>query len=469
MGRRTRIPRLVVLGFLVLVATGTVLLKLPASTQQGITWVDAAFVATSASSVTGLSTLDMPATFTAFGSVVIMVLMQIGGLGVMTVTTLAVLAIGRRVGFGDLLIVREQLESVDSIRNTLRLLGQIAAITFACEVVGAVVLAIAFARAGLDPGQSAFQGVFHAIMAFCNSGFVTLPEEDLTAYAGNWMIVGTLALLIVLGGLGFPVLVNLASYMRVRRLVLNSKVVLVTTAVLLVVGVLSVGLLEWTNARTLGGEPVGTRIAMAMFQGVTPRTAGFSTVDYTQMREPTLVVQTVLMFIGAAPTSTAGGVKVTTMAIVVLIIWAQLRGRSGVTLFWREVPQPVVLRALTLFALAIVLVLVGTVALMISDGLRLMLAVFEVTSAFGTVGLSLNVTPDLSTFGKVLISSNNVPGPGGPDNARPLALRAPGQPGVRVPQGGRGDRIGAPRDLSGTDLACPARPCGRPRRQRHRR
>ena len=405
MARRLRVPRTIVLGLLTLVVAGTVLLKLPAATQGGISWVDAAFVAVSASSVTGLSTIDFPTTFTPFGGVVVMVLMQVGGLGVMTVTTLAVLLVGRRVGFGDLLVVREQLESIDSVRSTLRLLGQIAAITFACEVAGAVVLSLAFARAGLGLGQSVFQGIFHAIMAFCNSGFVTLPEEDLTAYAGNWLIVGTLVLLIVLGGLGFPVLVNLVSYRRVRRLVLNSKLVLVTTAVLLVVGVASVGLLEWTNARTLGGEPIGTRLAMALFQGVTPRTAGFSTVDYTQMREPTLVVQTVLMFIGAAPTSTAGGVKVTTIAIVALIIWSQLRGRTGVTLFWREVPQPVVLRALTLFALAILLVLVGTVTLMVSDGLRLMLALFEVTSAFGTVGLSLNVTPELSTFGKVLISA----------------------------------------------------------------
>lgn len=404
MARRLRVPRLIVLGLLTLATAGTLLLKLPAATREGISWLDAAFVSVSAASVTGLSTIDFPTVFTPFGGVVVMVLVQVGGLGVMTVTTLAVLLVGRRVGFGELLVVREQLETIDSVRGTLRLLGQIAAITFVCEAAGALVLILAFARSGLGWGRSVFQGIFHAVMAFCNSGFATLPGDGLAAYAGNWPVVGTLALLIVLGGLGFPVLVNLASYPRAHRLVLNSKLVLVASAVFLVVGVLSVAVLEWGNARTLGGEPVGTRLAMALFQGVTPRTAGFSTVEYAQMREPTLAIQAALMFVGTAPTSTGGGVKVTTVALVALVIWSQLRGRTRVILFWREVPPPVILRALTLFALASLLVLFGTVALMISDGLRLTAALFEVTSAFGTAGLSLDVTEDLSTFGKILVS-----------------------------------------------------------------
>ncbi len=384
-------------------ALGTVLLKLPASTQQGgISWLDAMFVSVSAGSVTGLSTVAFPTTFTPFGEVVIMGLIEVGGLGIMTVTTLAVVLVGQRVGFRDLIAVRESIDSVDSPRNTLRLLFQIARIALVVQLVGAVALSVGFVRAGLGLGEGIFQGVFHAIMGFCNAGFGTLPAGDLAPYAGDWLVVLSLAAVIVLGGIGFPVLVDLYTFRRKRRLSVHSKLVLVATAILIAVGVTGTAVLEWTNPATLGGQPLGTRLAMAFFQGVTPRTAGFQTVTYAEMREPTLLVQTILMFIGTAPTSTGGGIKVTTAAIVVLIIAAQLRGHDRVTLFGRELRRDLIGRALAIGAMATALVMLGTFALMISDSLDLMRAVFEVTSAFGTVGLSLDVTPTLSPFGKVI-------------------------------------------------------------------
>src|ERR671921_1780801 len=335
---------------------GTVLLKLPISTERGISWVDAMFVSVSAGSVTGLSTVDFPTTFTTFGAVVVMVLVQLGGLGIMTVTTMAVLFVGQRVGFRNLIAVRESIESVDSPRNILRLLLQIARITFAVELLAAVALSVAFLRRGIAPAESIFQGVFHAIMGFCNAGLVDLESGSFIPYAGNWLVVGTLSVVIILGGLGFPVLVDLYHYRKDHRLTVHSRLVLITSAVLLLVGILSVAALEWNNPGTLGGQSSSTKAAMAIFQGVTPRTAGFYTVGYLEMRDPTLFVQTLLMFVGAAPTSTGGGIKVRTLA------------------------------------------------LMVSDGLELLPALFEVTSAFGTVGLSLDVTPNLSTFGKILIS-----------------------------------------------------------------
>jgi trk system potassium uptake protein TrkH len=178
----------------------------------------------------------------------------------------------------------------------------------------------------------------------------------------------------------------------------------ITSSALVVVGVLSVAVMEWTNPHTLGGESMSTKAAMSLFQGVTPRTAGFQTVSYPEMHEPTLVVQTVLMFIGTAPTSTGGGIKVTTLALVVLIVVAQVRGQDRITLFWRTLPRPLISRALSILAMASLLVLLSTLALMVSDGLELLPALFEVTSAIGTVGLSLDVTPHLSSFGKILIS-----------------------------------------------------------------
>ena len=397
-------PRLIVYGFLALMALGTLLLKLPVSTRDGISWTDAFFVSVSCGSVTGLSTVTIPTTFTPFGQVVMMVLVQLGGLGIMTVTTLAALLIGQRVGFRGLLAVREEIDNVDSLRNTFRLLGQIAAITFAVELVGAVVLGVGFFRRGMGVGESAFQGAFHSIMAFCNAGFTILPGEGLVPYAGDWLVVGSLVIVITLGGLGFPVLMDLYRYRYDRRLSVHSRLVLIASGVLVVVGVLSVALMEWGNQATLGGETTSTRAAMSVFQGITPRTAGFATVDYAEMRDPTLVVQTLLMFIGTAPTSTGGGVKVTTAALVFLIVVSQVRGQENITLFWRELPRALVAKALAVLALSTVLIVLGTLTIMISDGLELLPALFEITSAFGTTGLSLDITPQLSPFGKILVA-----------------------------------------------------------------
>jgi len=402
--RRLSASRLIVYGFLALVAGGTALLKLPWATTDGVSLANAFFVAISCATVTGLSTVSIPGTFTHFGEVVMMVLIQLGGLGIMTVTTLGVLLVGQRVGFRRLLTVSEETENAGSPRNTLRLIFQIARITFAVELLGTVALSIGFIGAGLGVGEGIFEGVFHAIMAFCNAGFPTLPGDDLIPYAGNWLIVGALVCVITLGGLGFPVLVDLYHYRESPRLSVHSRVVLITSSALVVVGVLSVAVMEWTNPHTLGGESMSTKAAMSLFQGVTPRTAGFQTVSYPEMREPTLVVQTVLMFIGTAPTSTGGGIKVTTLALIALIVVAQVRGQDRITLFWRTLPRPLISRALSVLAVASLLVLLSTLALMVSDGLELLPALFEVTSAFGTVGLSLDVTPNLSTFGKILIS-----------------------------------------------------------------
>jgi trk system potassium uptake protein len=386
-----------------LMGLGTLLLKLPASTDGGISWVDAFFISVSAASVTGLSSVEFTDTFTRFGDIVIMVLVQVGGLGVMTFTTLGALLVGRRVGFRGLLTVREELGSVDSPRNTFRLLGQIAGITLLVEALGAVVLAVGFVRGGLGYSEGLFQAAFHSITAFCNSGFVALPGADLSPYAGDAAVNLTFVALIILGGLGFPVLVNLYHYREMRRLTLHSKLVIVTSVVLVLVGVLSVALLEWTNPATLGGNPIGTRLWMSLFQGVTPRTAGFSTVDYSQMYESTLFVQIGLMFIGTAPASTGGGIKVTTIALLVLVLLAQARGQEEASAFGRRVPRGLIQKALAVLSISALVVIVATLAIMVSDGLRLVPAIFEITSAFGTVGLSMQVSQELSTFAKLVV------------------------------------------------------------------
>ena len=385
-------------------AFGTLLLKLPGSSYGGISWVDALFVSVSATSVTGLSSVEYPVTFTTFGSVVVMLLIQVGGIGIMTFTTLGALLVGRRVGFRDLLAAREELGNVDSPRNTVRLIGQIAGITLVVEALGAVVLTFGFVRGGLSLGDGLFQAVFHAIMAFCNSGFATLPGGDLAPYAGDPSVNLALVALIIIGGLGFPVLVNLYHYRQTGWLTLHSKLVLVTTAALVLIGILGVALFEWSNPATLGGESTSTRLWMSLFQGVTPRTAGFSTVDYAQMRETTLFVQVGLMFVGAAPSSTGGGVRVTTLALLVLVVLALSRGQEEVSAFGRRIPRRLIQKALAVLSASALLVIVATLMIMVSDGLALLPAIFEVTSAFGTVGLSMNLTQELSSFAKLVVA-----------------------------------------------------------------
>jgi trk system potassium uptake protein len=402
---RLSAPRLIVLAFAGLIVLGTLLLKIPAA-NNGISWTDAFFETVSAVTVTGLQAVVPAEDFTPLGQGILAVLIQLGGLGIMTAATVGSLLIGRRMGFRDLLVVREELASPDSPRNVARLVGQVAFITFLIELVGAVALTVRFALEGHGVGSLGL-GLFHTIAAFCNAGF-DIFEGGTASYAGDPTVNLTLIYLIIAGGLGFPVLVNLYHYPRVRRLTLQSKLVLIVTAVLLAVGISSVAILEWTNPRTLGGEPLGTKVLMSLFQGVTPRTAGFATVTYSDMRDPTLAIQTVLMFIGTAPVSTGGGIKVTTVALLFLIILAQVRGQDEVRAFERRIPRSLIARSVTVMTLSTLLVFGAALALMISDDVPAFIALFEVTSGFGTVGLSLGpgygLATELGTFGKILLA-----------------------------------------------------------------
>lgn len=412
---RLSASRLIVIAFLGLIAVGTLLLKIPAA-NTGLTWTDALFESVSAVTVTGLQAVAPVDTFTPFGQGVLVVLIQLGGLGIMTAATVGALLVGRRMGFRELLVVREELASPDSPGNVARLVGQVALITFLVEVVGMVILTVHFLLQGLG-WKALGYGVFHAVTAFCNAGF-DIFDGGTAAYAGDWVVNLTLIYLIIAGGLGFPVLVNLYYYRRVRRLTLQSKLVLITTGVLILVGVLSVAALEWTNPRTLGGQPFDTRVLMSLFQGITPRTAGFATVTYSEMRDPTLAIQTVLMFIGAAPVSTGGGIKVTTIALIFLIFLSQVRGQDEVTAFGRRIPRSLIAKSLTVLSLSFLLVGGASLALMISDQVDFLTAIFEVSSAFGTVGLSLGpgygLATELSPFGKLLLMAVMFAGRVGP-------------------------------------------------------
>lgn len=394
--------RLVVLGFVAAILIGMVLLKLPAAAPGGVSWLDALFEATSAVTVTGLQVVDPPKDFTVFGQAVLAVLIQVGGLGIVTAATLGVVLIGGSPSYRELVAADEEENLPGGPVNLRRLLVRIALFTLVIELAGALVLAGRLVSLGWDlPGALGHAG-FHAVSAFCNAGFTTF-SGGISRFDGDVVVNVLFVALILLGGLGFPVLVSLYRYPKLRRLTLHAKLVLATYAVLVPLGVLGFAALEWTNPRTLGGEPLLTKALESLFQGVTPRTAGFSTVGYSDLSEPTLVMQIPLMFVGAAPASTGGGVKVTALALVFLLVVSQARGGGHLTAFGRRVPDHFLRKTLALVSVAALLVVSGALALMISEGWGFLPALFHSTSALGTVGLSVRSSAELGAFGKLLL------------------------------------------------------------------
>ena len=390
------------LGFVGAILAGTALLKLPASTSGEISWLDAFFEATSAVTVTGLQVVDPPRDFTVFGQGVLAVLIQAGGLGIITVATLGVALIGGHPSHKEIMAA-EQEENLPGRPDDLRrLLARIAFFTLVIELLGTLVLAGRLLSLGWDLPGALGHAAFNAISAFCNAGFTTFPGS-LSRFDGDVIVNLAFVVLILLGGLGFPVLVSLYRFPKVRRLTLHAKLVLAAYAVLVPLGVLGFAALEWTNPATLGGEPLRTKALESLFQGVTPRTAGFSTVSYSDLSAPTLATQIPLMFVGTAPASTGGGVKVTALALAFLLVLAQARGGGGVAAFGRRIPDHYVYKTLALVSVAALLAFSGAVAIMTSAGWEFLPALFHSTSALGTVGLSVRSSAELGAFGKVLL------------------------------------------------------------------
>ena len=405
--------RLVVGAFVTLIVTGTVLLWLPiANDGDGTIGFDnALFMATSAATVTGLASLNV-ADFSLFGEIVIMMLMQIGGFGIMTIGAVLVILVWSRVGLRQRMLTQAEIGAVDLGELKQLLLG-IARITLVVEGCVAIILTLRFWQRGDEDGplSAAYSGVFHSIAAFNNSGLSLYPD-NLTRFVGDPVIVFTISAGFIIGGLGFPIIVELRRRMQSRvgpgaarqpRWSLHARITLITTAALIVIGVACVIAFEWANPATFG--PLGTfdKLLAGWFQGVSPRTAGFNTVDIGGMHESTLVVTTILMFIGAGPASTSGGIKVTTFAVLAFALWSEIRGNTDVNAFRRRIPPSVIRQGLTVVLLSIGLVITASLLLMGLDDLTLTPALFEVTSAFGTVGLSTGITAILSEPAQIVL------------------------------------------------------------------
>jgi len=435
-------PRLLALSIVGFILTGGVLLWLPVSAAPGrsTSFLDALFTSTSAVCVTGLIVQDTPVHFSPFGHVVILLLIQAGGLGYMTISTVLAAALGRSVTLQERLTLQEGL-NVQGLDGLIRFALTVLKLTLFFELTGAAVLALRW-WGEFDAGTALWYGLFHAVSAFNNAGFA-LWSDSLIRWRGDVTVNIVVTFLIICGGLGFFVMTELLQRKRQVRISVHTRLVLVATTVLLVAGAVGFYVLEAGNPRTLGGLPWHEQWLAAWFQSVTPRTAGFNTLDYAVMTPPALFLTMALMFIGASPGSTGGGVKTTTFSITVAALWATVRGDDEPHIFGRRLGADLVARAFFVSLIAF-LVLNGVAGLvLITEQRDLLRTLFETTSAFGTVGLSMgeNGAPvSLSGFftpvGKVLIMVMMFIGRLGPLTlAFAVARRASVQPRIRYPEG----------------------------------
>jgi trk system potassium uptake protein len=395
---------LFVLGFGGLILLGALLLALPVSSQSG-QWtapLDALFTATSAVCVTGLVVVDTATHWSRFGQAVLILLMQLGGLGFMTASTLLVLILGRRITLRNRVLLKESLGGV-SLDSALGLARKITLFALAAELAGCLILTARFSR-DVDWPIALWMGLFHAVAAFTNAGFDLVGGfRSLTPYNHEPVVILTHAVLIILGGISYTVVEDLARTRQIARLTLDSKLVLVTTAMLLALGTLGFALTERLNATTLGAMDVGAGLLNAFFLAVAARTAGFNAVDIGALSGGALLLMIGLMFIGGAAGSTAGGIKVQTFSLLFFAIISGFRGKDEVEAFQRRIPTVDVFRALAVALLAIAVVFTGAFALSLSERFTFDRELFEVASAFGTVGLTTGITPDTTLLGRIIL------------------------------------------------------------------
>lgn len=400
--------RVIVCGFAVVILLGTVLLHLPISARNGnsTSWLVCLFTATSATCVTGLVQVDTMLHWSGFGQGVILLLLQLGGLGFITLLTLISLVMKQRIGLSQRLMMTSAL-NLPNMAGVVRVVKHALIGTFLAEGIGALLLSSRFIPLfGL--GRGIWFSVFHSVSAFCNGGFDLMgeysgPYSSLAGFRDDPLVLLTIIALIVFGGLGFFVWEDLLNKLSWKKLSLYSKLVLGITSGLILFGTLFVLGIEWNNPATLGNMPVWEKVLNALFQSVTLRTAGYATLDQGFLGDSCAALSAILMLIGGSSGSTAGGIKTVTFGVLLLTVWSSLRGREDVVFRGRTIPARKVLDAVTLTLTVGVLFLFGAMSLSLADGLPIMTAVYEIASALGTVGLSMGATPKLSTLSSLIV------------------------------------------------------------------
>lgn len=406
--RRTMRPeQVLVLGFLILILAGTALLSLPAASADGKSagFFDSLFTSTSAVCVTGLVARDSGTGWSRLGQVVLLCLIQTGGLGFMVFATLIMVALGRRITLRNKIVMREAM-SENTWANLSRLMLGYGLMVALVELVGAAFLCIRLVPK-YGWGEGIFLSVFHAVSAFCNAGFDLFGQfSSVTGYANDPVVLLTLSVLIILGGLGFSVIFEcIRRRFHWKEFSLHTRIVLLATGLLLLFGSVFFCLAEWTNDATLGSLSPAARIMNGFFQSVTLRTAGFNSIDQAGMRDASKLMSVIFMFIGASPASTGGGVKTTTVSVLFLIVYSVVRGQQQVNLMGRRLPADLMRRALTILFISLAILLIGTMALTILEGgnVPFLDILYECASALGTAGVTSVGTPNLRLASRAVL------------------------------------------------------------------
>ena len=400
---QNKIAKQVLLGFIGIILIGSFILMLPQMTQsENISYIDALFTSVSSICVTGLIVQDTPTYFSDLGKTIILIFIQIGGLGIMTVGSVFGLILGRKIHIRDKFYLSTSFGNKQHF-SAGKFFMVIVGTTLTIEFIGFIIMtAIFYFKYSYPLNSSMTSSVFHTISAFNNAGF-SLYSNSLEAFGHDIPINLLFMVLIILGGLGFPVFSEILTYKRIRHFSLHAKVVMAMSAFLIVAGAIMFFLLEFKNPQTIGNEPVSVKILASFFQSVSARTAGFNTTRIALLNPATLFFLTLLMFIGASPGGTGGGIRTTTFVAVTAGAISSIRGRSVVTLFKRRVSNSLIYRALTLVLTAIVFIIIITIGLLVSENFSFKDVLFEAISAFGTVGLSTGITSQLSVTGKAIL------------------------------------------------------------------
>ncbi len=403
---RFKPTQIILLSFLFMILLGTALLMLPISTtnHQGLTWIDALFVSTSASCVTGLTVVDLHNDLTTFGTIVMLMLIQVGGLGIMTLATLAVHTMGYRFRLRESLVLQESLNQGGQA-GLMELIRRMIKYTLTIEFFFAVVLAAHFYP---EFGWKAVgYGIFHSVSAFCNAGFDLFGNYDsLCKRNEDFFLMACIALLIILGGIGFTVMNDVINKKFWRQYSLHTKIVIVMNLALIFVGTILLFGVEYYNPSTVGNLSIPAQLANACFTSVSCRTAGFNSYDLAQAEQISQLVMIILMFIGASPLSTGGGIKATTFFVILQSMWAVFRGKSEITIFGRKISRELRDQAFAIFTMGTIWVVTAGIILSAIDGEvhELEEVIFETVSGFGTVGMGIGITSQWSMWGKLVLA-----------------------------------------------------------------
>lgn len=407
--------KILLLSFISIILLGTLFLSLPISYFEGVehSVLTALFTSTSAVCVTGLSVVDVSKTYTYFGKTIILILIQLGGLGIMTFSSILMLLIGKKITYEEKKILKEDLNS-ETLGGIIKFIRRLVAIVISIELIGAFFLFLSF-RKDLSLVKAIYFSIFHSISAFCNAGF-SLFTDSLEGFTDSYLINITISILIILGGIGFAVINSYLLFFRTKKKKFNltSKLAMRVSLILIFSGTILFFIIEYTNPETIGNLSLSEKLLASMFQSVTTRTAGFNTVSMSSLRPASIFMFLILMFIGASPGSTGGGLKTTTFGVLFYYTAGMIRGQKDINISNRRISWQILNRSIAILVISIIYVIIVIMSILLIEENSFVEIIFEVISAFGTVGLSMGLTSSLSEYSRLIIILTMLVGRAGP-------------------------------------------------------